>query len=147
MTTLEVLVLLGQILYFILFARTAQYHQGVLSLDTKMIWRKLWERGIILDLIAIIPFNLIFCIGNFFLRLIFFLAFMEINRFPLLIGILKLNRVVLLPQVPPQLEMFSAKYPEFATYFNILKPVFYLIFGSHLIACLVSFSLLVILYV
>ncbi len=65
---------------------------------------------------------------------------------PLLIGILKLNRVLLLPKVPPQLEMFSAKYPEFAVYFNILKPVFYLIFGSHLIACLFSFSLLVIVF-
>jgi len=130
MTTLEVLVLIYQIIYIVLLTRTAQYHQGVLSLDSKLVWRKIWERGIILDLIATIPFNLIF-------------SFVDTDRVPLLIGILKLNRVLLLPQVPPQLEMFSAKYPEFAVYFNILKPLFYLIFGSHLIACLFSFSLLV----
>ena len=62
---------------------------------------------------------------------------------PLLIGVLKLNRVLLLPKIPPQLEMFSAKYPEFALHFNMLKPLFYLIFGSHLIACLVSFAFMV----
>jgi len=67
LTALEILILIGQIAYLILLMRTAQYHQGVLSLDSKMIWRKLWwEKGIILDIIATIPFNLIFC--NFILK-------------------------------------------------------------------------------
>lgn len=62
LTALEILILIGQILYLICLARTAQYHQGVLSLDSKMIWQKLWwEKGILLDILATIPFNLIFC--------------------------------------------------------------------------------------
>jgi len=57
--TLEVLALIEQVIHLFLQFRTPQYLYGRLTLDTRIIFQSLLEKGLITELIAIIPFNLI----------------------------------------------------------------------------------------
>ena len=56
----EIIVFVEQIIYIILLSRTAQYAYGILTLERKILTQKLLDRGIIVNLLATIPFNLIF---------------------------------------------------------------------------------------
>lgn len=56
----EAIILLEQIAYLILSLRTAQFIRGVLTLDMKLNLKSMKERGFYLEIIALIPFNLIF---------------------------------------------------------------------------------------
>ena len=58
-------------------------------------------------------------------------------------GILRLNRVLLIGKVSVQFALFSSKYPQITRTLNIIKPTFFLVFVSHFISCLFSWSLLV----
>jgi len=131
-------------MYPIFLIRTAQYFYGILKLQTKQVWQKFVEKGFITYLIAALPFNLIFS-KDFFpsVCLIINLAIIDPNIPLWLEGILRLNRVLLIGKVSGQFALFSSKYPQITRTLNVIKPTFYLVFVSHFISCLFSWSLLV----
>lgn len=68
---------------------------------------------------------------------------LEIQRPLLLIHIIKLNRLLLIAKMPIQIGYFSSKFPHLAKYFNIFKPIFYLVLISHLVACFFNYCIIV----
>ena len=70
---IEVIILMEQITYPILQLRTPQYAYGILTLDFKILLQTLIEKGLIIELISLLPLNLIF--GIF---LLYFITFQEL---------------------------------------------------------------------
>ena len=56
--------LVEQVVYLICLSRTPQYIYGWLTLDRKVMWSALLEKGLIFELIAIVPLN--FALGKIY---------------------------------------------------------------------------------
>ena len=131
------------IIYPICLVRTTQYSDGFLKLQTAQVWKKFVERELIVYVIAIIPINLLFCKSISLCLSHYSLAIFSIHPPLWLEGILKVNRVVMITKISSQFAFFGSKYPHLSRYINILKPILYLVFVSHFIACLFSWTLIV----
>jgi hypothetical protein len=57
---LEAVIFFEQLAYLICNIRTAQFIRGVLTLDMKLNLKTMKEHGFYLEIIALVPFNLIF---------------------------------------------------------------------------------------
>lgn len=121
----EVMCLIEQIIYPILVLRTAHYAYGILTLDKKIIYPSLLEKGFILELFALVPFNLV-------------LGAPSLEEPRLLIGLLRMNRTFLIKRLPAQLSLFGSQNPKLTKYLNVIKPTMYLAFVWHLTSCLWS---------
>ena len=126
----EVLILIEMITYPILLMRTAQYHSGIIKLQSAQVWRNFYREGFITYILALIPTNLVFGIIN--------------PHIPYWVeGVLRLNRVLLITRVSNQIAFFGSRYPQATRILTTLAPTFYLVFVSHFISCLFNWSLLV----
>ena len=132
---LEVICLVEQLAYLFLQTRTAQYIYGKLTFDTRPTYSSLKEKGLLLEIIALIPFNLI--LGIFFPLLAnFFEGSLGVKEPIYVIGILRMNRILLLRRLPAQFSIFESKWLKLTPYLNIIRPTFYLAFVWHFTSCL-----------
>ena len=76
-----------------------------------------------MDMIALLPFNLIFGLGN-----------IVDPRY--IIDILRINRVLLIGRLESLLTMFASNLPQTMKYITFLKPIVYLAFVWHATSCL-----------
>jgi len=83
----EAICLIEQIVYPILVLRTPQFAYGILTLDKKILYPSLLEKGFVLELFALVPFNLL-------------LGAPGIDSPRFLVGILRLNRAILIRRLP-----------------------------------------------
>jgi len=134
--------LLEQITRLILQLRTPQYLYGKLTLKTKVIVQSLLERGLITELIAIIPLNLI--LSMTLENTSFYVVGLAGARNPRYIcGILRMNRIILILNLPHQFSLFGAKWIKITQYLRFIRPMFYLAFVWHFTSCLWNWFLLV----
>ncbi len=126
---LEVLTLIGQILYVFLQTRTAQYFHERLTLDYQIILRSLLEKGLIVELISLIPLNLI-------------LGIAQVKQPIYIIGLLRMNRVILIKKLPYEFGLFATKWLKITSHLKVIRPAFYLAFVWHFTSCLWNWFLL-----
>ena len=122
------------VFYSLVQLRIAQYEEGVLTLKLKTLIKLYFERGFLVEIIGLIPLNLI--TGKRFKSLIYYVGLCNIEDPIVLISILRLNRIILLTRVNGILALVTTKYPKIMKFISVLKPLGFLFFIWHLTSCM-----------
>jgi len=128
---LECIDFFESLLYNIVQLRVAQYtDKGYLTLKLKVVAKRYWESGMMVELLGMIPLTIIF--SNSFVFSINFLAIFDVKEPEVLISLLMLNRLLLLRRLPHIQNVITSEYPDFMKFLTVFNPLALLFFIWHM---------------